>query len=110
MERENSYIMYIREVSMGFEWMRFITILLVLVAIIQLFSFYKRIHNPGVFAPISWLVLIVAFDIFKFIVRNDLRYYNISLFWVNSIFILGIILLIVSAYLFRDIKTWIFKR
>ena len=61
---------------MDFEWTRIITVVLAVIAIIQFLLFWKRTHEPGVFAPISWLVLIVLFSIFKFIVDGDLRFYT----------------------------------
>ena len=95
---------------MDFEWTRIITVVLAVIAIIQFLLFWKRTHEPGVFAPISWLVLIVLFSIFKFIVDGDLRFYTWSVVLNNFIFIYGIILLIIGGFLFRDLKSWTYKR
>lgn len=94
---------------MDFEWTRIITVVLAVIAILQFLRFWKRTHEPGVFAPISWLVLIVLFSIFKFVVDGDLRYYNLSVILNNGIFIYGIVLLIVGGILFKDIKSWTYK-
>ena len=95
---------------MDFEWTRIITVVLAVIAIYQFLLFWKRTHEPGVFAPISWLVLIVLFSIFKFIVDGDLRFYTWSVVLNNFIFIYGIVLLIIGGFLFRDLKSWTYKR
>ncbi len=93
-----------------FEWTRIVTIVLATISIIQFLAFWKRTREPGVFAPVSWLSLIVIYDIFKFIVDGDPRYYTLSVIWNNGIFIYGIVLLIIGGYIFKDIKEWTYKR
>lgn len=95
---------------MDFEWTRILTVVLAIVATIQLYLFWKRTHEPGVLAPVFWLLNIVLYSVFKFIVDGDLRFYNFSVVWNNFIFIWGIIMLIVGGFLFRDIKSWTYKR
>lgn len=95
---------------MDFEWTRIITVVLAVIAIVQFFLFWKRTHEPGVFAPISWLALIIIYSIFKFAIDGDLRYYNIAVIFNNFIFIYGIALLIIGGILFRDLKSWTYKR
>jgi uncharacterized protein involved in response to NO len=95
---------------MNLEFIRVLVVILAVISIIQFLLFWKRTHEPGIFAPISWLLLLILYSVFKFIVDGDLKYYNIAVIWNNFIFIYGIILLIVGGYLFRDIKTWTYKR
>ena len=95
---------------MDFEWTRIITIGLATIAIIQFALFAKRTHEPGVFAPISWLANIIFYSVFKLVVDGDLEFYNIAVVWNNLIFIHGIIMLIIGGFLFRDIKEWTFRR
>lgn len=95
---------------MSWEFARIITIGLGIVAIIQLLLFYRRTHEPGVFAPISWILLVIGYDIFKLVVQNDLKFYIASLIWVNIIYIVGIIMIIAGGFIFRDIKRWTFHR
>lgn len=91
---------------MDFEWIRIITIVLALIAIVQFILFFRKTHEWGVFAPISWLAMIVANSVFKILVDGDLRYYNLAVLLNNLIFIYACGLLIVGGYLFRDIKSW----
>jgi hypothetical protein len=95
---------------MGWEWLRFITVALAIIAIIQLSLFGKRTREPAVIAPISWLLLIVGYSIFKYIVGNDLDYYDASVIWLNIILVVGIVLIIAGGFVFRDIKSWTFRR
>lgn len=95
---------------MNFEWTRIITVVLAIIATTQFLLFWKRTKEPGVFAPISWLVCIILYSVFKFIVDGDLRFYTLSVILNNFIFIYGITLLIVGGFLFRDIKSWTYKR
>jgi hypothetical protein len=92
-----------------YEWTRIVTVILAVIAIFQFLRFWKRTKEPGVFAPISWLLNIIFYSTFKFIVDGDLEYYNIAVVWNNIIFIHGIVMLIIGGYLFRDIKTWTYK-
>ncbi len=89
---------------MDYEGLRFITVILALIGIYQLLCFYKKTRDPGVIAPISWLLNIMIYSMFKYIVRSDLHYYNISVIWVAITYWHGIIILIVTGYLFRDMK------
>lgn len=91
---------------MNFEWLRFITMFLAVLVSIQLIMLYRKSKAKGIITFILWLLLIIIYDIFKFIVRDDLFYYNISVVWVNLIYIYGIVMLGIAGYLFKDIKTW----
>jgi hypothetical protein len=73
---------------------------------IQLIILYRKYKAKGIITFILWLLFIIIYDIFKFIVRDDLFYYNISVVLVNIIYIYGIVMLGIAGYLFRDIKTW----
>lgn len=95
---------------MEWEWLRFITMILAGVAIIQLSIFGRRTREPAVIAPISWLLLVVGYSIFKHIVGSDLDYYSATVLWLNIILIVGIILIIAGGIVFRDIKSWTFRR
>jgi hypothetical protein len=91
---------------MNFEWLRFITIALAVLVSIQLIMLYRKSKAKGIITFVLWFLLIIVYDIFKFIVRDDLCYYNISVIWVNLIYIYGIVMLGIAGYLFKDIKTW----
>ena len=95
---------------MDLEIGRFFTVILATVAVVQLLLFYRKSKEPAVIAPISWLLLIIGFDIFKYIVRDNLDYYIVSVVWTNVIFIQGIVMIIAGGYIFRDVKSWTFRR
>lgn len=95
---------------MHWDWLRYITVMLSFIGIVQLLLLGKRTKQPVVVAPISWLSLIIGYSIFKIIVKDDLGYYDATVAWVNVILIIGIILIIVGASIFRDIDKWIIKQ
>lgn len=91
---------------MSYEWMRVITVMLATLTVIELLIIYKKNRVPGLIAPICWLLLIIGYDVLKFIVKSDPLYYDVSVILVNAIFVYGIVMLLVAGYLFRDIKSW----
>lgn len=93
-----------------FEWTRIVTVILAIVAIIQLILFFRRTHEYAVIAPIAWLAMVVANAVFKFIVDGDPKYYNAAVLINNLIFIYGIVLVIIGGFLFRDIKSWTYRK
>ena len=95
---------------MDLEIGRFFTVVLATIAVVQLVLFYRKSKEPAVIAPISWLLLIIGFDIFKYIVRDDPAYYVMSVVWTNIIFIQGIMMIIAGGYIFKDVKSWTFRR
>lgn len=90
------------QIARNFEWTRIIPIVLSVLAIIQLSILYKKTHNLLCFAPMMWVVLVLIYEVFKYIVDGDLRYYDASVILNSFIFITGLILLIVTMFAYRD--------
>lgn len=87
---------------LDYEWTRFIPMVLSIVAIIQLSILYKKTHNFLCFVPMAWVVLVLIYEIFKYIVDGDLQYYAASVILNSFIFITGLVLLIVTMYAYKD--------
>lgn len=87
---------------MDFEWTRLITVVLAILAIIQLSIMYNKSHNLLMFVPMSWVILVLMYEVFKFIVNGDLKYYTASVIMNSVILIQGLILLIVTMFLYKD--------
>lgn len=90
------------ELTREFEWMRIIPMVLSILAIIQLAILYKRTHNYLCFVPMAWVILVLIYEIFKYIVDGDLEYYAASVILNSFIFITGLVLLIVTMFTYRD--------
>lgn len=90
------------EIVRDFEWTRIIPMVLSVLAIIQLAILYNKTHNFLCFAPMAWVVLVLIYEVFKYIVDGDLRYYTASVILNSFIFITGLILLIVTLFAYRD--------
>lgn len=86
------------------EWIRGITILLSIFGIIEYIRFYILTKQPFVLAPLSWLVMVLGYSIFKCVVGASLDYYMASVIWANIILIQGIILTIAALIIFRGAK------
>lgn len=86
----------------NYEWTRIIPMVLSVVAIIQLIIVFKKTHNYLVFAPMSWVILIFGYEVFKSIVDGDLAYYQPSVIINSFIFIQGLVMLITILFLYKD--------
>jgi len=86
------------------EWIRGITILFTLYGIYEYVKFYLRNREPALLAPLSWLILVLAYSIFKWIVGPDLRYYLTSVIFANAVLITGVILTTAALVLLRGVK------
>lgn len=89
---------------MNIEWVRFFTILMAIFTLIEYIIYYGKKHNPAVLAPISWLILVVGYSIFKWVVDGLPQYYFASVIWNNVILIQGILLLLAFLLVFRGLK------
>jgi hypothetical protein len=85
------------------EWIRGITILFALYGIYEYIRYYVKKREPAMLAPLSWLVMVLAYTIFKWIVGNDLNYYTTSVICANVVLITGVILTIAALIIFRGI-------
>jgi hypothetical protein len=86
------------------ELLRCITILLALYGIYEYLKFYIKKRQPVAFAPMSWLILVLGYTIFKWVVGADIEFYSASVIWSNVILIQGIIILIAALVIFRGVK------
>jgi hypothetical protein len=86
------------------EWIRGITILLSLFGIVEYARFYIRRREPFVFAPLSWLFMVLAYTIFKWWAGPKLDYYTTSVIWSNVILIQGIIITVAALIIFRSYR------
>ena len=86
------------------EWLRGITLLFTAIGIIEYIRFYIKKRQPAVLAPLSWLILVFGYTIFKWTVGNNLDYYISSVIWSNVILIQGVILAIAALVVFREYK------
>ena len=93
--------------TLDIEWLRIITIVLAFTSLIKLAVIYRRTKLPVIIAPMTWLILVFGYALFKFIVDGSSRYYSITLIINNIILLFGIILILIAAFLFEDIKKWI---
>ena len=80
------------------EWVRILIVATSLIAIAFLSWLYMRKRQPIIIAGISWLLMVVAFSIFKLAVDGDLDYYNASIVFNAVIFVYGAILLILAGW------------
>ena len=94
---------------MNYEWIRYITLGLALIALLQWGIFCHRHHEPAAFAPITWLINVIGYTILKIIVNGDINFYNVSVIWANVIYLQGIFLLIAAIFIFRDYRKWTYK-
>jgi hypothetical protein len=83
------------------EWIRGITILLTLYGIFEYLRFYVKKRQPALLAPLSWLILVLGYTIFKWVVGNDLSYYNASVIFANAVLITGVILVTAALIILR---------
>lgn len=90
------------ELVRDYEWTRVIPMVLSVLAIIQLSIMYKRTKNFLCFVPMMWVILVLIYEVFKYIVDGDLKYYTASVILNSFIFIVGLILLIVTLFLYKD--------
>jgi hypothetical protein len=86
------------------EWIRGITILFTLYGIFEYIKFYIQKREPAIFAPLSWLFMVLVYTIFKWVVGPDLRYYDASVILANAVLITGVILVTAGLIIFRGIK------
>jgi hypothetical protein len=89
---------------MDYEWLRFIVVGFGIGAIVQFYLMYRKTKQPGLFAVITWAVQVIAYEIFKCIVKSDPVYYNLSVFWVGIIFLQALVKIMIAGY-FYD-KKW----
>jgi hypothetical protein len=88
------------------EWYRFITIGMALIAIVVWIYFFYHYREPVVVAPISWLLNVIAYIIFKIYAGSNPLYYSASITWSTIVLTHGILLLITAAIIFKDAKQW----
>ena len=86
------------------EWIRCITIGLAIFSLVEYYIYYRKKHTPAVLAPMSWLLLVVGYSIFKWVVDGLPEYYFASVVWNNVILIQGVLLLLAFLFIFRGIK------
>ena len=86
------------------EWIRGITLLITFIGIVEYIRFFIKKREPAVLAPLSWLILVFGYTIFKWVVGNNLDYYISSVIWSNVVLIQGVILSIAALVVFRDYK------
>jgi len=86
------------------EWIRGITLLITFIGIVEYIRFFIKKREPAVLAPLSWLILVFGYTIFKWVVGNNLDYYISSVIWSNVVLIQGVILSIAALIIFREYK------
>jgi len=86
------------------EWIRGITLLVTFIGIVEYIRFFIKKREPAVLAPLSWLILVFGYTIFKWVVGNNLDYYISSVIWSNVVLIQGVILSIAALIIFREYK------
>jgi hypothetical protein len=77
-----------------------------IIAIIVWMLFYRHYREPILLVPITWMVNLIGYSIFKAIVKSDLRWYDWSVIWSNIVLLHALGLLIAAVYIFKDTKKW----
>jgi hypothetical protein len=85
-------------------WLRYINIVLSVIALLWWAIYYIKYNRPIAFAPIAWLVLNLALVIFRLFTGPDPKYYFIVTTWSSIMRMMAISLLIAAAYIYRPIK------
>jgi hypothetical protein len=86
------------------EWIRGITIIFTLFGIFEYIRFYVQKHEPAIFAPLSWLIMVLGYTIFKWIAGPNPKFYNASVIFANTVLIAGVILVTAALIIFRGAK------
>lgn len=90
------------EIARTYEWTRLMPMVLSALVIIQLSIMYKKSKNLLCFVPMLWVVLVLIYEVFKYIVDGDLRYYVPSVILNSFIFITGLVLLSATLFAYKD--------
>ena len=83
---------------MDIEWARIVIIARALVASLQLLIYYRTKHDLAVIMHLSWIVNVIAYEIFKYVVRSDPAYYIASVIWLGVIIIQMLLFIIITYY------------
>jgi hypothetical protein len=86
------------------EWIRGITLIITLFGVFEYIRFYVKHREPIVIAPLSWLIMVLGYSIFKWLVGSDLDYYTASVIWSNVLLIQGVIITIAALIIFRGVS------
>lgn len=88
---------------------RITNMILIFCTIIVWIYGYIKCRQPGMLAPMTWLVDVFAFYIFRFYALNSLTQTNINLInlWSSVIILHGIVLLLLGAWI---IELKLFKK
>ena len=85
------------------EWIRGITLAITLFAVFEYVRYYIKRREPIVIAPLSWLIMVLGYTIFKWCVGADLDYYTASVIWSNTLLIQGVIITLAALIIFRGL-------
>ena len=85
------------------EWIRGITLLLTLFAVFEYAKFYIKKREPVAIAPLSWLIMVLGYTIFKWEVGSNLDYYVASVIWSNVLLVQGVIITLAALIIFRGV-------
>lgn len=80
---------------------RIINLILVIIAIIQWSYFHRKFREPAAIAPLTWLINLLAFYVYRFYYINNISKASGELLnlWSSILFTHGLILLIFGAWI-----------
>jgi hypothetical protein len=81
--------------------LRIIITILIIITIIGWSYFYRKFREPAAIAPLTWLVNILAFYLYRFYTLSNLAQGNLNLLnlWSSILHLHGVILLLFGAFI-----------
>lgn len=91
--------------------LRILIIGMSIVGLVTWIVVWKRTGEPATIAPISWLVALIGFNIWRFIIKDGTEFHQlVTNYWSAALHISAVILLVTASLLFMDRRLWIWKR